>query len=123
MIQDIILDAYHTWTGTEFKEIVTSPHAHFEQSLEDNDTNFVIGSQRRFYPRLGSNYGAISGIDLDVHFPNTLDQDDEDAYRGARELVFGDFNYPVVHEEYRDPHQVQVSVERLAARVSGMDSL
>jgi hypothetical protein len=59
-----------------------------------------------------------------VGFPDKLDGEDEVVYGLARELVFGDFHYPVVHEgmgvgwgvlwgvDYRDPSVVQRDVER-----------
>jgi hypothetical protein len=96
-------------SGTRFKEIATTPHSSFERSHEDNEENFVLGSERRFY-RSGRNYGAVETSDMDVDFPNEFDAEDEMSYTLARELVFGDFHYPVVHEDYRDPYLVQQEV-------------
>jgi hypothetical protein len=84
-------------SGTKFKEIATTPHSSYERSYEDNEENFVLGSERRFY-RSGLNYGAVPTSDMDVDFPDALDLEDENSYLLARELVFGDFHYPVVHD-------------------------
>lgn len=101
-------------SGTKFKEIVSTPHSNFERSHEDNESNFLISSDRRFYSSSSGTYGAIpisqSSL-LDAAFDDVLDPDDEAVYVLARQLVFGDPNYPiVVAPNNRDPHFVQEAI-------------
>ena len=45
-----------------------------------------------------------------------LDAVEEEEYEAARRLVFGDFRFPVIHEDWRHPPQVQNIIDGNAAR-------
>ena len=45
-----------------------------------------------------------------------LDDQEEEEYRVARHLVFGDYNFPVIHEAWRHPPDVQVRIDANATR-------
>lgn len=161
--QDIIIDARHTFQGTMFKDVGADAGQLLERDDEDNEANFVLGGQRRFYDqrrprrqgggkrssrRMHRGYGAIPiddgqggsgggvgsssdagehggyGYEVDeeepLEFPDELDADVESEYLQSRELVFGDMNFPVVHEDprFREPPQIQQEILKKASTFS-----
>ncbi|KAI8806518.1 organic solute transporter Ostalpha-domain-containing protein [Cladochytrium replicatum] len=107
-LADVVSDIRHALHGTFFRNIRLTSSELFEQADEDGETEFVLGSERRYYGgRRGrgmTRYGAVSSsVEVwegeEIEEPWKGPEEDtatEDAYRASRMLVYGDPNYPVV---------------------------
>jgi hypothetical protein len=87
-IKDIVFDTKLTFANL------------FTQSLSGN-----FGDQDEIEPILHSTVNYGDSIEF------SLDPTEEVEYRKSRNLVFGDFHYPVFHQDWRNPPAVQAAVD------------
>lgn len=99
--KDVAQDFYHTIKGTKFKDINSSFLEGLEREYEDNETSFVLAGQQRFYK--GKTYGTLPSSNETLEQVEFDDIDPEDEiereYVYGRSLLYGDCNYPVLHED------------------------
>ncbi|KAJ3130268.1 hypothetical protein HK098_004315 [Nowakowskiella sp. JEL0407] len=140
--KDVYIDAFHTLKGTTFKYDRITRTGFYERQEEDGETDFVMGSEKRYYSRpkrqqRRKNYGTIRGTGV-VHVDHLqynfdgdedyfgdgmatptefsdIEEDDEieHEYVVAKELLFGDYNYPVINDliVYRNPPVIDERIE------------
>ncbi|RKO91525.1 organic solute transporter Ostalpha-domain-containing protein [Blyttiomyces helicus] len=107
-VKDIVQDTYHTFRGTTFKP----QRADSGGELEDGETQFGIHGGRR-----ADDVDDDDDDRTSLEFPDLeADLETEAAYSKCRELVYGDFNFPVVSEDtrFKNPPAVQKVIERRA---------
>ncbi|KAJ1564450.1 hypothetical protein HK096_007923, partial [Nowakowskiella sp. JEL0078] len=119
-LKDVWIDMYHTFKGTTYKYTRISQTGFLEQQQEDGVTDFVLGderhhySQRMCYGSTGESSAAQLShtmLDFDIEdgfgdgFETPLlfegpeeDPELEEAFKKAKELLFGDYNYPVIND-------------------------
>ncbi|TPX45620.1 hypothetical protein SeMB42_g01694 [Synchytrium endobioticum] len=132
-MRDIVLDWHHTVRGTTFRSRPRFSRSHlFERELEDGEREFVLGGdQRMFYDpetfagsRLytESIYGDLDDEDetTSLDFPDIeADAELEATYEKARDLLYGDYNYPPLPEEgFRNPPVIQSRIDATSYRIS-----
>ncbi|KND02010.1 uncharacterized protein SPPG_02515 [Spizellomyces punctatus DAOM BR117] len=149
-VKDIIQDTYHTFRGTRFRHVRRGSH---QILIRDNDVEFGPDSPANAsgFSRWAKNsrrrdgYGTIPHDDANAwesgegeydsneerettsleFTPPESDPDLEAQYESSRKLPFGDYNYPVLHEDPRfsNPPIVQAEIDRRArAYLSGEGS-
>ena len=97
-VLDIVCDAKTTfanlfWTSNEY-------------GFEEDEAIPILRSQQ--------NYGHSQEVMADIRFE--ISKEEEEDYAQSRRLVFGDHQYPVFHSDFRNPPQVQNSVNRFTRR-------
>ncbi|TPX31951.1 hypothetical protein SmJEL517_g04848 [Synchytrium microbalum] len=134
-VRDIVIDWRHTLRGTTFHSGPRLTRSHlFERELEDGERDFVLGgNQRAFYDPDTFNYATRRNYNDSIYgdaysdedatsldFPD-LDQDPEleSTYEKARDLLYGDYNYPPLPEEgFRNPPLIQERIDAARGRIS-----
>lgn len=105
--QDIVYDTLEAFPN------VLNPSAWFTFSpnrqpifLDDDETEPIRGTNLRNPRRYGTD---ITPLEF------KLDPNEEQEYQQARNLIFGDYHFPVIHDDWRHPPEVQVIINRNAA--------